>query len=87
VSPDPISKLQEFRSQHRLNFTLLSDVDHKVADLYGAWGEKKSYGRTYMGINRSHFVIDEQGKVLDARIKISPSDSVRLALQTCCPVA
>jgi thioredoxin-dependent peroxiredoxin len=85
VSPDPIEKLQKFRTKHQLNFTLLSDLDHKVADMYGVWGEKQSYGRTYVGINRSHFVIDEQGKVMDAQIKISPSESIKKSFEVCCP--
>ena len=86
VSPDPIEKLRQFRAKHQLNFTLLSDLDHTVADTYGVWGEKQSYGRTYKGLHRSHFVIDEQGKVLDAQIKISPSDSIKKAFEVCCPV-
>jgi peroxiredoxin Q/BCP len=85
VSPDPIDKLQKFRTKYHLNFTLLSDTDHKVAGMYGVWGEKTSYGRTYMGIFRSHFVLDEQGKVLDAQIKITPSDSIKKAFAVCCP--
>jgi thioredoxin-dependent peroxiredoxin len=49
------------------------------------WGEKLSYGRTYMGIYRSHFVIDEQGKVLDVQIKITPSESIKRSFAVCCP--
>lgn len=82
VSRDNEKKLQRFRQENDLPFVLLSDPDHVVAELYGAWGEKKMYGKTYMGTIRSHFVIDEQGYILDARTKVSPNDSVRLAVAT-----
>jgi peroxiredoxin Q/BCP len=82
VSPDSTKKLQGFRQKHELPFVLLSDPDHKVAEQYGVWGEKKSYGRTYMGIIRSHFVIDKAGRIADARIKVSPQKSVELAVAT-----
>lgn len=80
VSPDPMDKLQKFRAKNELPFTLLSDPDHAVAERYGVWGEKKMYGKTYMGIIRSHFVIDEEGRIVDAQIKVSPKKSVELAL-------
>jgi peroxiredoxin Q/BCP len=60
---------------------LLSDPDHAVAEKYGVWGEKMMYGKSYMGIIRSHFVIDEKGRVLDARVKVSPTESVELAVK------
>ncbi len=82
VSPDPREKLQTFRAKNALPFILLSDPDHSVAEQYKVWGEKKMYGRSYMGVIRSHFVIDEEGRIVDARIKVSPEKSVRLALQT-----
>jgi len=50
--------------------------------MYGVWGEKKSFGRTYMGVLRSHFIIDEDGRIVDRRVRVRPDDSVRLALQT-----
>lgn len=80
VSPDPPDRLQKFRAKNDLPFVLLSDPDHEVADMYGVWGEKKMYGKTFMGIIRSHFVIDEGGRVVDARIKVSPKESVELAV-------
>ena len=61
VSPDSIKSHQNFRSKHNLNFILLSDPDHKVADAYGAWGEKSMYGRKYFGILRSTFIIGMDG--------------------------
>ena len=85
MSPDPIKSLQTFRAKQQLNFILLSDRDHSVSEVYGAWGEKERSGKTYMGIIRSHFVIDEEGNVLDAQIKISPEESVTSALEVCCP--
>lgn len=80
VSPDPLVRLQKFRAKNDLPFTLLSDPDHAVAERYGVWGEKKMYGKTYMGIIRSHFIIDEEGRIADAQIKVSPKRSVEKAL-------
>ncbi|UCC86598.1 MAG: thioredoxin-dependent thiol peroxidase [Anaerolineales bacterium] len=81
VSPDSVTSHQKFKAKHDLPFTLLVDQDHALAELYGVWGEKSMYGKTYMGVLRSHFVIDEEGKIIDAHIKVSPADSVSLALQ------
>jgi peroxiredoxin Q/BCP len=80
VSPDPPKRLARFRAKNDLPFILLSDPDHAVAETYGVWGEKKMYGKTYMGIVRSHFVVDEERRVLDAQIKVSPKKSVELAV-------
>ena len=63
VSPDPPERLAKFADKHALGFTLLSDPDHKVAEAYGVWVEKSMYGRKYMGIERSTFVIDPEGKL------------------------
>jgi peroxiredoxin Q/BCP len=81
VSPDGVESHQKFKAKYDLPFTLLVDQDHAVAELYGVWGEKSNYGRKYMGVIRSHFVIDEEGKIVDARLKVKPADSVKLALQ------
>jgi peroxiredoxin Q/BCP len=80
VSPDPPQRLARFRAKNGLPFVLLSDPDHAVAEAYGVWGEKKMYGRTFWGIIRSHFVLDEEGRVVDARVKVSPKQSVELAV-------
>lgn len=80
VSPDSQASHVKFKTKYDLPFTLLVDQDHSIAEQYGVWGEKKMYGRTYMGIVRSHFVIDEEGKIVDARVKVKPADSVQLAL-------
>jgi peroxiredoxin Q/BCP len=81
VSPDSLEKLRSFRQKNGLPFALLSDPAHLVAEEYGVWGEKKMYGRSYMGIIRSHFVIDEEGRIIDARIRVSPKKSVQLAVE------
>ena len=65
VSPDPVERHEKFRGKHDLNFTLLADPDHKVANEYGVWREKKNYGRTYEGIVRSTFLIDEEGTIAE----------------------
>jgi peroxiredoxin Q/BCP len=80
VSPDGQASHQKFKTKYDLPFTLLVDEDHTIAELYGVWGEKKMYGKTYMGVLRSHFVIDKAGKIIDARVKVRPADSVQLAI-------
>jgi thioredoxin-dependent peroxiredoxin len=80
VSPDSAASHQKFKSKYNLPFTLLVDTDHTIADAYGVWGEKSMYGKKYMGIIRSHFVIDASGKIVDAQYKISPKDSTARAL-------
>ena len=81
VSPDPVEALAKFRAKNDLPFILLSDPDHVVSELYGTWGEKKMYGKSYMGVIRSHYVIDEEGRVADVQIKVSPEKSVELAVR------
>jgi peroxiredoxin Q/BCP len=80
ISPDPPAKLARWREQQGLPYDLLSDPDHAVLEKYGAWGEKKMYGRTFEGVIRSHFVIGPDGKLLDQHLKVSPKDSVARAL-------
>jgi peroxiredoxin Q/BCP len=75
ISPDQPEKLAKFDAKYSLGFTLLSDPEHAVADAYGTWGEKSMYGKKYMGIVRSAFLIDEKGKVQEAWPKISPKDT------------
>ncbi len=72
VSPDPLSSHKRFRDKYDLNFPLLSDEDHRVAEAYGVWKEKSMYGRKYWGIERSTFVIDENGVVIEAWRKVRP---------------
>jgi peroxiredoxin Q/BCP len=76
ISPDSPEKQAKFDTKYKLGFPLLADEDHKVAEKWGVWGEKSLYGRKFMGIVRSAFVIDEQGKVAGAFYKVSPKDTV-----------
>ncbi|MGO9120110.1 MAG: thioredoxin-dependent thiol peroxidase [Desulfomonilaceae bacterium] len=76
ISPDAVEAQKKFDEKHALAFPLLSDLDHKVAELYGAWSEKKMYGRSFMGIVRSAFLIDEAGKIMGAWYKIKPENTV-----------
>jgi thioredoxin-dependent peroxiredoxin len=73
VSPDPETSHRAFKSKYELPFTLLADPDHEVAELYGAWGERKLYGRTFDGIKRSTFVIDADGRVAKAMRGVKPA--------------
>lgn len=76
VSPDQPTALANWKQKENLPYNLLSDPDHEVAEQYGVWGEKKNYGRTYMGIIRSHFVISPEGKIEDVQFKVSPQNSI-----------
>jgi peroxiredoxin Q/BCP len=80
VSPDGVKSHQKFKSKFDLPFTLLVDEDHAISEAYGVWQEKSMAGKTYMGIVRSHFVIDEQGRIADAQVQVSPTESVERAL-------
>ncbi|HEX9373989.1 MAG TPA: thioredoxin-dependent thiol peroxidase [Roseiflexaceae bacterium] len=80
VSPDGVKSHQKFKTKYNLPFILLADEQHAVAEAYGVWGEKSFMGKKFMGIIRSHFVIDEQGRIADAQVKVSPTDSVEKAL-------
>ncbi len=81
LSPDEPAALLSWRAKENLPYTLLSDPDHAVLDAWGAWGEKSMYGKKYMGVIRSHWIIDENGIVLDEQIKISPQKSVEQAVK------
>jgi peroxiredoxin Q/BCP len=72
VSPDTVTAQRKFADKNNLDFTLLGDEDHEVAELYGVWGEKKMYGKTYMGVQRATFIIDPEGKVAHVIPKASP---------------
>jgi peroxiredoxin Q/BCP len=83
ISPDDEKSHDKFKSKYDLPFTLLSDADHEVADAYGVWGEKKYMGRSYMGVNRSTFVIDSDGNVAKVMHNVKPAthaDEVLAAL-------
>jgi thioredoxin-dependent peroxiredoxin len=81
ISPDQPAKLKKFDAKYSLGFTLLSDPDHEVAESFGVWGQKSMYGKTYMGIIRSAFLVDEQGTIAEAWPKISPKDTPKNLLK------
>ena len=76
VSPDPVAKLEKFVARDELSYPLLSDADHAVALAYGAWGEKKNYGKTYQGLIRSTIVLDQQGTVEMAQYNVRATGHV-----------
>ena len=76
ISPDIPTKQKKFDDKYSLGFVLLSDPDNKTAKAYGAWGKKSMYGKTYEGIIRSSFVIDGEGKIVQASYKVKPLDTV-----------
>lgn len=81
VSPDDPEALTQWKEEENFPYTLLSDPDHEVADMYGVWGEKKMFGREYMGIIRSHFVIGEDGRLEDIQVNVKPEQSVERAVE------
>ena len=81
VSPDPVAAIRKFADKYTLDFELLADEDHAVAELYGVWGEKKMYGKTYMGVQRATFVIDADGKVATVFPKVKPAEHDELVLK------
>lgn len=79
LSPDTPEDLKKWQQEENLPYDLLSDPDHQVLEEWGVWGEKSMYGKPYMGVIRSHWIIDENGKIADAQVKVSPTDSVERA--------
>ncbi len=75
ISPDIVAKQLKFADKYGIGFPLLADDDHAVAEAYGVWQEKKNYGKTYMGVVRSAFLVDGKGKIVHAWYKISPKDT------------
>jgi peroxiredoxin Q/BCP len=80
VSPDSPESHARFRDKYALGFRLLADQDHAMAEAYGAWGEKTNYGKRSMGIIRSAFVIDEDGKIVLAKYNVTPEATAPGAL-------
>ncbi len=80
ISPDNPEDLVKFREKYQLPFILLSDPDHAVAEAYGAWGEKKMFGKTHEGLIRSHFVVDAEGRLAAGDVKVKPLTTAELAL-------
>jgi thioredoxin-dependent peroxiredoxin len=81
VSPDTVAAQRKFAKKYRLDFTLLADEHHEVAELYSVWGEKKMYGKTYMGVRRATFIIDPDGKVAHVIPKASPKTHDEVVLE------
>jgi len=75
ISPDKPAKQAKFDTKYGLGFPLLADEDHAVADAWGAWGEKSMYGKKYIGIIRSAFLVDKDGRIAHAWYKVSPKDT------------
>ena len=76
ISPDPPEKQAKFDEKYGLGFPLLADTEHEIAKKWGVWGQKTLYGRKFMGIIRSAFVVDDKGKIAAAFYKVSPKDTV-----------
>ena len=81
VSPDSAQSHRKFKTKYNLPFTLIVDEDHAIAEAYGVWAEKSMYGKQYLGVERSHFVIDEEGKLISAEVKVKADQSVLHALE------
>ncbi|NUQ05239.1 MAG: thioredoxin-dependent thiol peroxidase [Anaerolineae bacterium] len=81
LSPDAPKDLLKWRKAENLPYDLLSDPDHQVLEAWGAWGEKSMYGKAYMGVIRSHWIIDENGVIVDEQLNVKPLDSVERAVK------
>ena len=81
ISPDKEAAHQKFARKFALPFTLLTDTDHSIAETYGTYGEKKFMGRTYLGVKRMTFLIDEQGKIRKIFAKVKPAEHAREVLE------
>jgi peroxiredoxin Q/BCP len=81
VSPDTVAAQRKFADKYALDFTLLADENHEVADLYGVWGEKKMYGKTYLGVTRATFLIDPEGRVAKVFPKVSAKTHDEVVLE------
>jgi peroxiredoxin Q/BCP len=74
VSPDPVAKVQKFHEKYSLDFPLLADEDHSVAEAFGVWVEKSMYGRKYFGNERTTFIVDSEGKIAKVLRKVKPAE-------------
>jgi peroxiredoxin Q/BCP len=82
LSPDKPDALKKWKADEHFPYDLLSDPDHQTLEAWGAWGERSMYGKKYMGVIRSHWLIDENGVVIDEQLQISPEDSVNKAIKS-----
>ena len=81
ISPDPVDKVKQFDDKYGLGFPLLADADHEVAEAYGVWGEKSMYGRKYMGVERTTFVIGADGVIRQILRRVKPDQHDELVLE------
>jgi thioredoxin-dependent peroxiredoxin len=81
ISPDPVKKVKKFHEKYDLDFALLADEGHAVADTYGVWAEKSMYGKKYFGNERTTFIIDSAGKVAEVLRKVKPAEHDELVLK------
>jgi thioredoxin-dependent peroxiredoxin len=82
ISPDPVAKVKKFHDKQALNFPLLADEGHHVADAYGVWAEKSMYGKKYFGNERTTFILDADGKVARVLRKVKPAEHDKLVLES-----
>ena len=80
ATPDPVARVKKFHDKQNLDFTLLADEDHAVTEAYGVWVQKSMYGRTYMGAERTTFIVDADGRVARVLRKVKPSEHDKLVL-------
>ena len=80
ISPDPVKKVKKFHEKYDLDFALLADEGHAVADAYGVWAEKSMYGKTYFGNERTTFIVDAGGKIVEVLRKVKPAEHDALVL-------
>jgi peroxiredoxin Q/BCP len=87
ISPDPVEHVRKFADKFDLDFTLLADADHAVADAYGTWVEKSMYGKRYMGVQRATFLIDPEGTIARVFPKVSPKTHDEVVLEALAELA
>jgi thioredoxin-dependent peroxiredoxin len=87
VSPDQVEDVKKFADKFDLDFTLLADADHAVAEAYGTWGEKSMYGKKYMGVTRATFLVDPDGKIAKVFPKVSPKTHDDVVLEALAELA
>jgi thioredoxin-dependent peroxiredoxin len=80
ISPDPVAKVKKFHDKYALDFSLLADADHSVAESYGVWVQKSMYGKTYFGNERTTFIVGADGRVADVFRKVKPAEHDALVL-------
>jgi thioredoxin-dependent peroxiredoxin len=80
ISPDPVARVKKFHDQYALDFALLADEDHAVAEAYGVWVQKSMYGKTYFGNERTTFIVDAGGRAAKVLRKVKPAEHDRLVL-------